>query len=136
MAISPSGDRIYVTARNSNGVIAFDTAKLIDDPANARMGMATVGSAPVPLAVIDGGKSVIVGNSNRFAANSSTPQTLTVLDASKIPSGGDAVRGSVEAGAFPREMRLSADQNTLFVTNFLSSSLQVIDLKRMPLHAK
>jgi DNA-binding beta-propeller fold protein YncE len=29
MAISPAGDRIYVTARNSNGVVAFDTAKLL-----------------------------------------------------------------------------------------------------------
>ena len=29
MAISPDGDRIYVTARNSNAVLAFDTAKLL-----------------------------------------------------------------------------------------------------------
>ena len=32
MAISPVGDRIYVTARNSNAVLVFDTGKLVSEP--------------------------------------------------------------------------------------------------------
>ena len=52
MAISPDGHRIYVTARNSNAVEALDTAKLLADPDHARVGMAPVGEAPVPVAVI------------------------------------------------------------------------------------
>src|ERR1039458_7720447 len=32
MAITPDGARIYVTARNSNAVLAFDAAKLLSDP--------------------------------------------------------------------------------------------------------
>src|SRR5262249_17357561 len=79
LAISPSGDRIYVTARNSNAVLAFDTAKLLSDAQHARVGMAPVGVAPVPVAVVDGGKRVVVGNSNRFAG-STAPETLTVVD--------------------------------------------------------
>lgn len=43
IAMSPAGDRIYVTARNSNALLSFDTAKLVSDPAHSRIGMATVG---------------------------------------------------------------------------------------------
>ncbi|MBZ5725390.1 MAG: beta-propeller fold lactonase family protein [Acidobacteriia bacterium] len=131
LAISPAGDRIYVTARNSNAVLAFDTARLSGDAAHARVGMAPVGTAPVPVAVVDGGKKVIVGNSDRFAGQAA-PQTLTVLDAAKISSGAAAVLGSVPAGAFPREMSVSPDGRTLFLTNFGSNSLQVMDVARLP----
>ena len=82
LAMSPGGDRIYVTARNSNAVLAFDTAKLTGDSEHARLGMAAVGTAPVPVAVIDGGKKVIAGNSNRFGGGTAA-STLTILDAQR-----------------------------------------------------
>ena len=124
-AMSPAGDRIYVTARNSNAVLAFDTAKLVSDPDHARAGMATVGTAPVPVIVVNGGKTVVVGNSNRFDADQSKQQVLDVLTADPLK-----VSGHIPAGAFPREMRLSADGSTLFLTNFSSDTVQIVDLKR------
>jgi len=132
MAISPDGRRIYVTARNSNAVEVFDTSKLLSDPNHARVGMAPVGEAPVPIAVIDEGKKVVAGNSNRFGGGNA-PQTLTVLDAAKMEQkGADASLGTIGAGAFPRELSVSADGHTLFLTNAGSSSLQVIDIDRLP----
>ena len=131
MAITPDGARIYVTARNSNAVLAFDTAKLLSDAGHARIGEAPAGAAPVPIAVVDAGRKVIAGNSNRFA-DSSAPQSLVVLDAAKMEAGTDAALGAIPAGAFPREMALSADGHTLFLTNFGSHTLQVIDVDRLP----
>ena len=132
MAISPNGGRIYVTARNSNAVVAFDTAKLLSDPDHARIGMAPVGEAPVPVAVIDGGKKVVAGNSNRFAGGNA-PQSLSVLDAAKIEQkGADAGLGTIPSGAFPRELSVSADGHTLFLTNAGSSSIQVMDIDHLP----
>src|SRR5262249_17448855 len=55
-AISPGGDMLYVTARNSNAMLAFDTAKLRADPQHALVGAVPVGAAPVPLIVADKGK--------------------------------------------------------------------------------
>jgi len=130
MAISPSGERIYVTARNSNAVVAFETGKLISDPAHSRLGMAPVGSAPVPIALVGDGKTVVAGNSNRFAGGNSA-QSLTLLDAAKIRGHEDAAIGSVPAGAFPRELRASTDGRTLYLTNFGSNSLQVMDVGRL-----
>ena len=132
MAISTDGGRIYVTARNNNAVVAFDTAKLLSDPDHARVGMAPVGEAPVPVAVIDGGKKVVAGNSNRFAGKNA-PQSLSVLDAAKIEQKGtDAGLGTIPSGAFPRELSVSADGHTLFLTNAGSSSIQVIDIDHLP----
>jgi len=130
MAISPSGDRVYATARNSNAVVSFDAGKLISDPAHSRLGMASVGAAPVPIALVGGGKTVVVGNSNRFAGGGSA-QSLTLLDAAKVRGNEDARIGAIPAGAFPRELRVSTDGQTLYLTNFGSNSLQVMDVGRL-----
>jgi DNA-binding beta-propeller fold protein YncE len=135
MTSSPKGDRIYVSARNSNAVLEFDTSKLISDGAHALVGIAPVGDAPVPVMTVDRGRRLIVGNSNRFAAGDG-PQSLTVLDTAKISQGLAAVQGIVPAGSFPREMAVSFDQRTLFLTNFGSNSLQVLDIDHLPIDPK
>jgi DNA-binding beta-propeller fold protein YncE len=114
----------------------FDTSKLLSDADHARLGTAAVGEAPVPVAVIDGGKKVVVGNSNRFAGGNA-PETLSVLDAAKMEQNGtDATIGTIPSGAFPREFDVSADGRTLFLTNAGSSSLQVIDIDRLPVEPR
>jgi DNA-binding beta-propeller fold protein YncE len=133
MAISPSGDRVYVTARNSNALLAFDTTALRTDVAHARVGQVPVGTSPVGVAVANEGKLVLVTNSNRFSSNRTARQTLTVIDAANVGAGQAAILGSVPAGAFPREFGHSPDGQTLFVANYNSNELEVIDLKRLPL---
>jgi DNA-binding beta-propeller fold protein YncE len=96
---------------------------------------ARVGTSPVPVALIQNGKTLAVGNSDRFGAAARSPQSLTVLDVEKIGKG-DARVGTIEAGAFPREMRVSADGKTLFLTNFNSNSLEIIDAQNPPLQPK
>ena len=135
LATSPSGDLAYVTARTDNRLLAFDTGKLLADPANALVGRVPVGDAPVGVAVINGGARIVVTNSNRFG-NSDEPQSLTIIDAQKIATGEAAVLGSVEAGVFPRELRVTEDQGTLLLTNFGSKNLVVIDVARLPLEPR
>jgi DNA-binding beta-propeller fold protein YncE len=134
-AVSPKGDRLYVTSRASNQVVTFDTEKLRTDTEHALIRTTTVGTAPVPVAVVNGGKTVLAGNSNRFGGGGG-PETLTVLDAAKIESGEDAAIGTIATGAFPREMDVSSDGRTLFLTNAASSSLQMIDLERLPVRQR
>jgi DNA-binding beta-propeller fold protein YncE len=132
LVLSPSGDRAYVTARNSNMLLAFDVAKLRADPTHALIGRVPVGSSPVGIAVVNGGRQVIVTNSNRFAGSADDHQNLTVIDASRIASGAGAIIGSIPAGAFPREMRVTSDGRTLILTNFGSRTIEMIDLARIP----
>lgn len=46
---------------------------------------------------------------------------------------GEAAKvGSIPTGAFPREMALTPDGRTIFLTNFTSKTLQAIDVARLP----
>jgi DNA-binding beta-propeller fold protein YncE len=131
IALSPSGDRAYVSARGDDAVLVFDTKALTSDTAHALVAKVPVGTAPVGIAVLDDGRRIVVTNSNRFAGSAEDHQDLTVIDASRIASGASAVIGSIPAGGFPREIRTTADGRTLLLTNFTSKTLEIVDLTRL-----
>lgn len=135
MTISPDGRRIYVTDRSKNSVLSLDAGKLVGDAQHALVASAPVGPAPVPVAVIQGGTKIVVGNSNRFAREAQKSSTLTVIAADRMGQP-DAVLGTILAGAFPREMCVSADGKTLAVANFGSDTLEIIDAENPPIDAR
>ena len=45
---------------------------------------------------------------------------------------GSVLTAELRAGSFPREERLSPDGKTLYVTNFNSNQLEMVDLTRLP----
>jgi len=135
LVTSPGGDVAYVSARTDNALLAFDTRRLLSDPSHALIARVPVGVAPVGAAVFDRGTRIAVTNSNRFGDGKAT-QDLTIIDAQKITSREDAVLGSVPAGVFPRELRVTEDQKTLLLTNFGSKNLAVIDIARLPLERR
>lgn len=130
LVLSPTGDVAYVTARGDNMLEAFDSGRLVTDTAHALLGRAEVGVAPVGVAVIDSGARVVVTNSNRFGGNPNDRQRLAVVDAAALRAGSAKVVATIPAGAFPRELRLTSDGRTLFVTNFASRTLEMIDVAR------
>ena len=133
LVISPKGEVAYVTARGDHSLLAFDTKRLLSDSTHALIGRVPVGTAPVGVGVIEDGRKVVVTNSNRFAGGADDRQTLVVLNASRLAAGAAAILGSIPAGGFPREIRLTADRLTLLLTNFTSRTLELIDLQRVPL---
>jgi DNA-binding beta-propeller fold protein YncE len=136
LVLSPDGNTAYVSARDDNALLAFDTRRLVTDTGHALIGRADVGTAPVGVAVVDSGTRVIVTNSNRFGGSADDQQPLTVIDAAKLRSRSPSVLGTIPAGAFPRELRVTADGRTLFVTNFASRNLEMIDLQRAPITSR
>jgi DNA-binding beta-propeller fold protein YncE len=132
MSIMPDGASVWITVRNNDAVAGYDTTKLLSDPEHARIGWVPVGRAPVGLTITGGGKYVVNTNSNRFASNPNTAQTLTVIDPKRAADGAAAVVGSIEAGAFPREFGASPDGKTIFLANYLSNTLEVIDTEPLP----
>lgn len=130
LATSPRGDIVYVTARTDNELLAYDTRKILSDSAHALVSRVPVGSTPVGVITLNDGSLIAVTNSNRFGSSSSPP-SMTLIDATKISSGAAAVRGTLPTGAFPRELTTTANGRTLFLTNFDSKTLSVIDIARM-----
>ena len=123
VAVSPRGDRVYVTARGSNAMLVFDAGKLISDHDHALSTTVPVGSSPVGIAANEA--QVFVANSDRFGGG--RHQTISVLDALRL----GAAAASIPAGGFPRELRITQDGKSLLVTNFESDSVELIDLARL-----
>jgi YVTN family beta-propeller protein len=132
LALSADGARLYVSARNDDTVEVFDTAKLLAGDDRARIATVPVGPSPVGIALVAGDKRLVVTNSARYASDRRENQSLSVIDTDKVASGAAAVVGSIPAGAFPRELTVTADGKTLLVTNFASNSIMLIDLARIP----
>jgi DNA-binding beta-propeller fold protein YncE len=130
LVLSPDGTRAYVTARNSNALLAFDASTLTSGSPAEPIGRVPVGSSPVGVAVVDQGRQIVVTNSNRFAGGAGDRQSLTVIDAARAMQGAGAIVGAIPAGTFPRELRVTPDGRTLILTNFGSRTVQMIDLAR------
>jgi len=130
LVLTPDDRTAWVSIRADNTVMAIDTKKMLTDSAHAIVTRVKVGTAPVGVAVVDGGSRIIATNSNRFAGDANDHQPLNVIDASKGPANA-TLAGTIPAGAFPRELRVTADGRTLLVSNFASKTLQVVDLQRL-----
>jgi DNA-binding beta-propeller fold protein YncE len=127
LTLSPKGDRAYVTARADDALVVLDTTKFVADPEHAKVATVPVGKSPTGSTLMDGGAKVIVSN----IGSAGEQQSLTVIDAGKVASGAAAVVGKIPVGSGPRDATLMNDGRTLFVPNFNSNTLQLIDLKRV-----
>jgi DNA-binding beta-propeller fold protein YncE len=130
-AVSPDGKVVWVTARESNDLLAFSASRLRTDPKHALLATVRVGTAPVGLALFRAGERIVVADSNRFAVSGQSSE-LTVIDTRAALAHKSAVIGAIPAGTFPREISLDVSRNRLLVTNFGSNQLEVVDARRLP----
>jgi DNA-binding beta-propeller fold protein YncE len=134
VVVAPDGRTIYVTARESNSLLAFDAEKLLADSKYALLASVPVGTSPVGLALVDRGRKAIVANSSRFGG--SAGRDLVVVDTAEIRAGKATVVGMLPAGKFPRELHTTRDGQALILTNYGSQEVELIDLDRLRLLLK
>jgi DNA-binding beta-propeller fold protein YncE len=124
---SADGGVVWVTARESDRLLGFSAARLRTSPAHSLIASVGVGEAPVGLALADGGTRIVVADSNRFGAPDAT-SSLAVVSVPAALAGRPALTGYLPAGAFPRQMALEPDGETLLVTNFTSQQLEAVSV--------
>ncbi|KAI0377776.1 cytochrome cd1-nitrite reductase-like protein [Hypomontagnella monticulosa] len=130
LSLSPDGRLLWVTARLSNKLLAFDIAKLESVyPEGALRASVQVGTSPVGLAVVNGGRHVITADSNRFDYANAT-SGLTVVDV-KVALRGKQGFPRIPTGLFPREFGVSPDGKTLLVSQHLSKAIQSLDIAQL-----
>lgn len=113
---------LFVSARGDNAILAFDPALLETDPEHALLrSIPSGGTAPVGMRLLQGDHMLAVANSNRFVDSNGN---LAILGLSVDPQ--DTKPLLLSAGRFPRNLSLSSDGMTLYLTNYTSRSLQVI----------
>jgi DNA-binding beta-propeller fold protein YncE len=123
-ALTPDGATLWVSARASNAVLAFSTAKLLAGDASAKLAEVAVGAAPVPVYVTPDGTYVLAGNSNRFGQGRAGDQEAVVIDTRS-----NAVAGRFHVGKFPRQFTQTRSGSTIFLSNYGSNTVTVIDPK-------
>jgi DNA-binding beta-propeller fold protein YncE len=92
---------------------------------NALLGYAdTGGTAPVGIRLFHHDELLAVANSNRFKMGTANATILYV----SVPATASVVQ-TISTGLFPREVTVSPDDSTLYLTNYNSRTLEVISTK-------
>jgi 6-phosphogluconolactonase (cycloisomerase 2 family) len=127
VAVSPDGSTVWVTALQSNALLAFSAAALRQDPSQALRAVVRTGSEPVGLALADNGRIALVGNSDRGlvpGTGGNVPQTVAVIYTAAALAHKPALLGTVSAGVFPRDLSVDPASGQAFVANFNSGTIE------------
>jgi DNA-binding beta-propeller fold protein YncE len=126
--VAATDTSVYVTARGSDALLAYNAKDLVDDPASALDGEVQVGEAPVGVVLVDHDRSAVVADSDRFSTSGEGASLAVVTTA----GGGMALVGYVKAGSFPRDMAVDRQGNAVLVGNFSSGQLEGLDVQTLP----
>jgi DNA-binding beta-propeller fold protein YncE len=120
---------VYVTARGSDAVLAFNAHDLVDQPQSALEAQVQVGEAPVGLALIDHNETIVVADSDRFSA----PGAGASLAVVKVGGANHMLlAGYVPTGSFPRDIAASPNGARLIVSDFGSGQVEAIKTNTLP----
>lgn len=128
---SADGTTVWVTARESNALLAFSASRLRADPSRALLADVRVGEAPVGLALARGGSLVVIADSDRFSATGQSA-SLAVVSTADALAGRPALLGYLPAGKFPRDMAASQGGGIVLVANFASGQLETVNAAALP----
>jgi DNA-binding beta-propeller fold protein YncE len=126
--ILTNNDKVaWVSARDSDDLLAFDTSKIINDPATALLSTTPVGIEPDGAQPFSNGRLMAVANTNRFDTCAGAGGTVSILNFDEALNGGGAAAtvGTFNAGVFPRQWTKSPDGRLLYLTEFGSNTLAI-----------
>ena len=117
-----TGSAVWVSDRGGNAVVELSAKALRSTPKRALEAVVRVGAAPVGLEPFDGGRRLLVLDSDRFDVARAKP-SLSVVDTARR-----RVIGSVATGAFPREAARAGDG--VLVADYDGAQLQTVRIPR------
>ncbi|KAK3670417.1 hypothetical protein LTR78_009657 [Recurvomyces mirabilis] len=134
---SPHGKTVWLTARESNALLAYNASALHsnDTTADALLAVIQVGNAPVDLIFVKNGTRIVTADSNRFGyAGALAGLTVVEVEAGLSGSGGNttAVLGRVPTGFFPRDLAVSEDGRWVLGSVYNSGKVQYTDVETLP----
>lgn len=132
--LGTDGAQLWVTAREANELLVFDTAMLDANKTaagSALLGKFQTGTSPVALALV--GNHVITADSNRFGF-ANTTAGLSVVNTRAIKTGNFKLASpQIPTGLFPREFGLSPDEKTLLVSEYDSYTIRAVNVSLLSL---
>ncbi|HUD37023.1 MAG TPA: beta-propeller fold lactonase family protein [Streptosporangiaceae bacterium] len=126
-----NGKTVWVSARQSNAVLAFSASRLLTDPRHALITWVRVGVQPIGLVTVNCGSQLIVADSHRFKSNYGPP-SLAVVNVHAALTGHPALVGYLQTGLDPRQLAVAPNGRLLLVGNFGSGQLETVTLTHLP----
>ena len=126
VVLSGDGGQAWVAAQGSNALLGLATAKLQAGKQALDADVRT-GSDPTGLILVDGGRWAVVADSNR-CLEQLHPTAAGCGQHVSRPGRRARAGGEDPAGVWPRELGLSPDGRTLYVTNYASDQLETISV--------
>jgi DNA-binding beta-propeller fold protein YncE len=129
--LSADGSVLWVTARQSDELLGFATARLLSDPHHALIARVMVGEVPLGETFADGGRRIVLVDSNLNNLKTAVA-SLAVVDTASALAGRRALRGYVPTGLLPRAVAVEPGGSTLLVSDQNSSQLQALRVADLP----
>jgi DNA-binding beta-propeller fold protein YncE len=130
-SLSADGKMVWITARTSNAVLGFSANRLRTDPSHALMVTVPVGTTPVGEMLVDGGRRLIVADTD-INDTSATADNIAVVDLRAAMTGKPALLGYIPSGQMPREFAVTPGGQYLLVADNDSAQIQWVDLSKLP----
>jgi DNA-binding beta-propeller fold protein YncE len=127
VAAAPDGRTVWVTARRSNELLAFRADQVRSGRSAEPVARVPVSAAPQALRLVRDGRFALVAGSDR-SLDAVSAQPVDVVDTAAALAGRPALRSTVVVGGMPRDIDVSADQQTAYVADTGTSTLSSVDL--------
>jgi DNA-binding beta-propeller fold protein YncE len=129
--ISGNGQEIWVTDRGADALLAFNAAKLHEDPQHALVARVMVGATPVGETFVDGGAKIVVADTTlRHPASASS--TIAVVSTASALAHQSALLGYLTVGSEAREFAVVPGGKTLLLSVQGARVLEAIDVPTLP----
>jgi DNA-binding beta-propeller fold protein YncE len=129
--LSPDGSVLWVTARQSDELLGFAVARLLSDPHHALIARLMVGEVPLGETFADGGRRIVLVDSNLNNLKTAVAN-LAVVDTASALAGRRALLGYVPTGLLPRAVAVEPGRSALLVSDQNSGQLQAVRIADLP----
>jgi DNA-binding beta-propeller fold protein YncE len=130
--VSPDGQYVWVTDRDSNALVAFSAARLLAKSPQPLVTKVTVGRKPIGLSFVNGGNEIMVADANSDGPPGADNLVLVSTQLALQHNNSDALSGFIPTGQQPRDLALEPGGKTLLSTDTKSGHLLAIDVRSLP----
>jgi len=128
--IYPSQNTVWVTARDSNAILAFSASALLANPSHALLAVVPAGPAPVGVTPLTDGRIVITDSADGAARGGSG--NVAIISGDSALAGKPSLLGVVPVAGEPYQLTRIENHNTLLVTNLATGRLVALNVTSLP----
>jgi DNA-binding beta-propeller fold protein YncE len=128
--VYPTLNTVWVTARDSNAVLAFSASELLSKPSRALVAVVRIGPAPVGVTPLTDGRIVITDSGD--AGTHDRSGNVAVISGDAALAGKPSLLGVVAVAGEPYQLTRIENHNTLLVTDAANGRLVALNVADMP----